>query len=244
MMPTRTSLDVSRYRASVSQDGFSIVQNIISFAQVELLRTAIAEIPAREEVRRRTNVYGIRNLLSLSRACRDLAASDEVRSLVVPILGEDCFAVRGTFFDKVPGANWNLRWHQDSVIAVKQRIESPGFHAWSTKAGVIQVRPPIEVLQNMLAIRIHLDDSSAVNGALRVLKGSHHQRWERDAMADAKSKFEVVTCEAPMRGALAMRPLLLHASSASESPAHRRVIHIEYATGNLPFGLEWHTRIS
>lgn len=231
------------YRKQVEQDGFTIVENVISPQQVEQLRTAIAEIPSGEEVRRRTNVYGIRNLLALSPACRELAASEAIRKLVTPILGEGCFAVRGTFFDKVPGANWNLRWHQDSVIAVEQRVEAPGFRAWSVKAGVVQVRPPVEVLQKMLAIRVHLDDCLESNGALRILKGTHQQRWLPENLEDAKSKHEVAMCEVPTGGVLAMRPLALHASSASESPQHRRVIHIEYAGDSLPHKLEWHTRV-
>jgi hypothetical protein len=40
-----------------------------------------------------------------------------------------------------------------------------------------------------------------------------------------------------------MRPLLLHASSPSQSPNHRHVIHIEYAGKCLPQGLEWHEEI-
>ena len=234
---------MQKYREEIQQNGYSIVENVISPARVEQLRAAIDEIPAGEEVRRKANVYGIRNLLEVSSACRELAASSTLRAFVTPVLGERCFSVRGTFFDKVPGANWNLRWHQDSVIAVQQRIETSGFHAWSVKAGVTQVRPPVEVLQNMLAIRVHLDDCHADNGALRILSGSHHRRWERDDLDQAKTQFETVTCEVPLGGVLAMRPLALHASSASESPAHRRVIHIEYAIGELPNGLDWYTRI-
>ena len=236
--------DGKKYSDQITSDGYAIVENVIAREEVEALRGAIAAIPQREEVRRRTNVYGIRNLLEVSRECCELAASEAIRALVKPILGEQCFAVRGTFFDKVAGANWNLRWHQDSVIAVKQRMDVPGFHAWSTKAGVLQVRPPSEILESMLAIRIHLDDCHATNGALRVLRGSHRQRWERDALAAAKQNYEMTTCEVALGGVLAMRPLLLHGSSASESPQHRRVIHIEYACAELPEGLQWHTRIT
>lgn len=32
---------------------------------------------------------------------------------------------------------------------------------------------------------------------------------------------------------------VLHSSSQSVSPDHRRVLHIEYAANNLPSGLEW-----
>ena len=38
---------------------------------------------------------------------------------------------------------------------------------------------------------------------------------------------------------MAMRPLLLHASSAAREGRHRRVVHIEYAASPLPFGLDW-----
>ncbi len=242
-MESTPEFDVAEYRNHVARDGYAIIPNVISISLVEKLRSAIESIPAGEEVRRRSNVYGVRNLLKLSLACRELAASPSIRAMVTPVLGEECFAARGTFFDKVPGANWNLRWHQDSVISVKERLEVPGFHAWATKAGVTQVRPPVEILAKMLAIRIHLDDCNETNGALRILKGSHHQRWERDDLFDAKSKYEMTTCEVPLGGILAMRPLALHASSASDSPHHRRVIHIEYASGELPFGLEWKNQI-
>jgi len=242
-MSSPIEFDVSRYQESVSLDGFAIVPSVVSSSQIEELRSAIESIPAGEEVRRRTNVYGVRNLLEICPACRELAISTAIRSLVTPILGEQCFAVRGTFFDKVPGANWNLRWHQDSVISVKEQLDAPGFHAWATKAGVTQVRPPVEVLANMLAIRIHLDDCKESNGALRILKGSHQQRWERENIAVAKSKHQMVTTEIPLGGVLAMRPLSLHASSSSESPSHRRVIHIEYACGDLPFDLEWKNQL-
>ena len=36
-----------------------------------------------------------------------------------------------------------------------------------------------------------------------------------------------------------IRPLLLHASSAAESPRRRRVVHLEYAADPLPGGLDW-----
>ena len=160
------------------------------------------------------------------------------------MLGRKCFAVRATFFDKVPGANWKLRLHQDCVISVKRRIDAPGFTAWSEKAGVTQVRPPESILTEMLALRVHLDDCHQENGALRILAGSHGARWDREDFADCRNLFEEHTCEVSQGGVLAMRPLALHASSPSESPAHRRVIHIEFANQPLPYGLEWHSRVS
>ncbi|MEO0529159.1 MAG: phytanoyl-CoA dioxygenase family protein, partial [Planctomycetota bacterium] len=213
------------YHEQIEHDGYAIVDRVLEPQAADQLAAAIDAVTNSDAVRRKAGVYGIRNLLSVSDAVRDLAATDTLRRLVTPVLGNACFAVRATFFDKVPDANWKLRWHQDGVIAVRERIDTLGFQAWSEKAGVMQVRPPTEVLAEMLAIRVHLDDCTQTNGPLRVLAGSHRQGWMRDQLDDAKERFEEVTCEVAKGGVLAMRPLLLHASSASESPAHRRVIH-------------------
>lgn len=231
------------YRNQIDENGFAIVENVLSQQQVENLRDAISNIPQGEEVRRRENVYGIRNLLELSAAVRQLAVSSSARAVVKPILGTECSAVRATFFDKVPGANWKLRLHQDCVISVRQKIEAEGFQAWSVKAGVVQVRPPEHVLTNMLAVRFHLDDCLQDNGALRVLAGSHRQRWAREDLPSCRLKFAEEVCEVNLGGVLAMRPLVLHASSPSQSPHHRRVIHIEYANCALPNGLEWNNEL-
>ncbi len=53
-------------------------------------------------------------------------------------------------FDKTPSGNWPLDWHQDRTIAVKHRIEIPGFGPWSMKGGVHHVAPPIDLLARML----------------------------------------------------------------------------------------------
>ena len=52
-----------------------------------------------------------------------------------------------------------------------------------------------------------------------------------------------VVCTVPRGGALLMRPLLIHASSACMAPKPRRVIHLEFAGESLPGGLEWYDRI-
>lgn len=231
------------FAKSIESNGFAIAEDVIDSSSVEELRTAMTCLPETEEVRRKTGVFGIRNLLELCPATRGLAASSAIRAFVEPILGAESFAVRATFFDKVPDANWNLRYHQDTVISVKERKDVDGYYSWAMKGTVQQVRPPIDVLRNMLAIRVHLDDCNENNGALRVLAGTHQQKWERDDIANCRKRFDEVTTEVRLGGILAMRPLVLHASSASQTPAHRRVIHLEYASGDLPGGLEWGRRV-
>ena len=184
---------------------------------------------------------GIRNLLELSPSIRKLAQSPEIRLLVEPILGDTARVVKGIFFNKQPTANWKVPWHQDVTIAVKQRLEVANYYPWSVKEGIPHVQPPTDILEQMLTVRVHLDKTDESNGALKVIPGSHLQgklttleieRWKQSALVISGN------CEAG--GILLMRPLLLHASSIAIVPSHRRVIHLEYASSQLPAGLEWY----
>jgi ectoine hydroxylase-related dioxygenase (phytanoyl-CoA dioxygenase family) len=235
--------DANQYAARIRDQGYSIHDNVISIEDVESLRQAIAALPDREDVRRKKSVYGVRNLLENCPAVRSLAAKPIVRQFATAVLGQDAFAVRAIFFDKVPDANWSLFWHQDNVIAVKQRLDVPGFVGWSQKAGVWQVQPPVEILAEMIAVRVHLDDCGADNGPLRVLPGSHRFGWLDDQLDDWKRRVSEVICTVGCGGVVAMCPLILHASAASETVHHRRVIHVEYASAQLPAGLEWNNCI-
>ena len=242
-MNEATRIDETIHIQQIESYGYAIVEQVITPDDVRVLIDAIAALPIGEEIRRKRSTYGVRNLLEICPEVRQLAASAPIRALVTPILGDDCFAARAIFFDKTPDANWKLGWHQDSVISVQERSDVPGFVGWSQKAGVLQVQPPPEVLANMLAIRVHLDESHANNGPLRVLPGSHRFGWLDNEMDDWKQRVPEVVCQAPAGGVVAMRPLLIHASSASVEPTHRRVIHIEYAFEQLPSGLEWNQRV-
>jgi hypothetical protein len=145
-------------------------------------------------------------------------------------------AVRSILFDKRPGANWNVAWPQDLTITVRERREAEGFGPWSTKDGTPHVQAPAALLERMLTLRLHLDDTGSANGALRVYPGSH-----RHGRLDPPFQGEEVLCEARAGDALLMRPLLLHASSKSTDAARlRRVIHIEFAPADaLPAPLKW-----
>lgn len=234
----------ANYARTFAEDGYFTADGVLPAADVERLRVAIAQLPDRVEVRRRKGVYGVRNLLDICPAVRELACDPRVRRFVEPVLGEQAFAVRAVFFDKVPGANWSLFWHQDNVIAVDRRADLPGFSGWSCKAGVWQVQPPAEVLARMVAVRVHLDDCGPGNGPLRVLPGSHRHGWLDDRLEAWKARVPEVACLTNAGGVVVMCPLTLHASAPAEKPAHRRVIHVEFAVDELPDGLDWHTRVA
>ena len=241
MAPVATQTD--DLMGLLQQDGFYMVPEVIDAADVARLADELAEVAAASYPRRGDAVFGIRNLLRLSSAVRELAHSHAVRRLITPVLGVAAFPVRGIFFDKTPGANWKVPWHQDLAIAVRERRDVPGFMGWSMKEGVPHVQPPTEILERMLTLRLHLDPCGPDDGPLLVLPGSHArgrldpsevERWRRDAAP--------VECHVRAGGAVVIRPLLLHASHQAARPSRRRVVHLEYAAEALPGGLEWWDR--
>jgi len=187
---------------------------------------------------------GVRHLLDVE-TVRALARSAPVRHIAESILGPDCFAVRGILFDKSPDANWKVVWHQDLTIAVREQRDVPGFGPWTEKDGVPHVQPTVDVLERMIAVRVHLDHCGVSNGPVRVIPGSHrHGRLSPDAIDAWKAKGPVVDCVVERGGVLAFHPLLLHASSPAATPAHRRVVHLEFAADALPGGLAWYHMVS
>jgi len=187
---------------------------------------------------------GARNLLDEPRIAR-LAASPTLRQFATAALGDSCFAVRALFFDKTPDANWRVIWHQDLTVATQQRADVPNYGPWTAKAGVPHVQPPADILEHMLAVRVHLDPCTSDNGPVRVISGTHRLgRLTAGAIERIRAKETESICLASEGAVLAFRPLLLHASSPAAHPAHRRVIHIEYAARELVPPLVWHRQVA
>ena len=95
---------------------------------------------------------------------------------------------------------------------------------------MIYAHAPADALAQVLALRVHLDDSGTHNGPLRVLPATHNLGvLSHDAMHRLAAEIMPVDCLVPRGGVLAIRPLLVHASSKSQIATPRRVLHIEYA---------------
>jgi ectoine hydroxylase-related dioxygenase (phytanoyl-CoA dioxygenase family) len=109
---------------------------------------------------------------------------------------------------------------------------------------VLFVQPPATVLESVVAVRLHLDDSMPSNGPLRVVPGSHRRgRLTSAQVQAARDESGEITCSVPKGGVLVMRPLLLHASSKAKVSAPRRVLHFVFGAPALPLGLTWHTAV-
>ena len=92
----------------------------------------------------------------------------------------------------------------------------------------------------MLAVRVHVDACGDDNGPLRVLPGTHARGILSDSEIATLPKDGEVVCTVAAGDVILKRPLSVHASSVARQSSSRRVIHIEFATGELPPPLEWH----
>ena len=218
----------------LAEHGYAVVEPLLAAEEVEALRAALGEIP--QDERR----GGLRDALARVPAVRRCACDPRIVGLAEAVLGAGARPVKGIVFDKTPAANWKVPWHQDLTICVRRRIDVEGFGPWSMKEGMLHVQPPAEILERILALRIHLDDAGPDNGALRVLPGTHRAGRLADAEIERlRGEVPEVVCGVRAGGVMLMRPLLLHASSPCHRPAHRRVLHIEYSASLLPGGLIW-----
>jgi ectoine hydroxylase-related dioxygenase (phytanoyl-CoA dioxygenase family) len=241
-----TSVRCTSWSERLERDGFAILDRIATPDRVAALIEATRVYATGDSdgrLDRRGEVYGGRDLLWRIDEVREWSRSRAMLDIAEAVLGPGAFAVRGLFLDKTPTANWNLPWHQDLTIAVRERQETPGFGPWTRKGGIAHVHATDDLLARMLTIRLHLDDCGPESGPMRVLPGSHASgKLDPGAIATWSSRAAdlAVDCHVPAGGVVVMRPLLLHASASGTGPGRRRVIHLEYAAESLPGGLHWY----
>lgn len=212
--------------------GYAVEPVCLKQDECDALLAALAPLP-------RTRA-GVRHLLTASPAIAALASNTRLLRLASQWLGvPHPVPFRATLFEKTGKANWLIQWHQDTALPLAARVDSPDWGPWSEKAGVLYAHAPAWALERVIALRVHLDASSADNGPLRVLPGTHRQGVLTDAeVAERAERNSPVACLCPRGGVVAMRPLLVHASSKCSTDTPRRVLHIEYAAAlNLATGI-------
>ncbi len=216
---------------SFASQGFALVAQVIDGDACD---SAAAMLEAGS-----SRSVGSRRLLQHS-WCQDLAREVRSHPGVSALLSSDAVAVQCTMFEKSPSMNWLVAPHQDRSIPVSERVEAEGLTGWSEKEGDIFVQPPASVLEQVTAVRLHIDACPAESGALRVVPGSHLWGVLDTAQVERLRSTAVErVLPSPRGGALVLKPLLLHASSKAFAPLQRRVLHFVYGPRELPLGLSW-----
>jgi ectoine hydroxylase-related dioxygenase (phytanoyl-CoA dioxygenase family) len=220
-------------QSSFNEYGFAIILSVLADPDISKLEQAFASA----DVRR--SKAGVRHALKHSPVA-EMAHDERLLEIARRVLGTGAVPFRATLFDKSPNSNWLVVWHQDTALPLCERHETPSWGPWSVKDGVIYAHAPTAALAQVLALRIHLDNSTADNGPLRVLPATHKTGvLSDDAIHKLAEEVTSVDCLVPRGGVLAMRPMIVHASSKSRSEMSRRVLHVEYAASRfIENGLE------
>lgn len=218
-------------RADVERDGFALVAGVLSGVQCA---------QAAGHVRLADPVKGGTRRLLAETWCAAMAADLRAHPALANCIPADSVAVQCNYFEKSAQRNWLVPIHQDLSIPVAARVAEPSLRGWSEKEGALFVRAPDDVLRQLVAVRVHLDDCTDEDGPLRVVPGSHLNgvMTDGEAVAAREAGMEV-RCTASAGDVLVMRPLLLHASSKGSGSGQRRVLHFVFGPRCLPHGLEW-----
>lgn len=236
--------NIIKHKQQLLENGFSVVDNIYSNDEVQCILTAINEADSSKETFRKTNdLFAIRQFLKEIPSTIDLIFTNKLKVMIKEIMGDHFFAVKSIYFDKPEASNWYVSYHQDLTISVDKKIDVIGFGPWTNKQNQFAVQPPIEFLENITTIRIHLDDTDENNGALRVVPKSHLKKIYRPETINWEHETET-TCSVKRGGVMLMKPLILHSSSRTTNGKKRRVIHIEFSSQELPAELNWSERIN
>jgi len=217
----------NRLTKQFEQDGFAWLRNALSPAQVDALLQV--------------------STLNDRPGGRPAVASPLFQSIESGPVGAairetwpDMIPVRLVSFDKNAQANWGVPWHQDRIIAVQEHHDLPEFVAWSRKSGVWHCEPPTDLLQEMLFVRVHLDDNTAENGAMQLAPGSHRLgKIPTETAKRIARKFKTETSKAKAGDILVLKMLTLHRSRPALAAEHRRVPRVDFAPCPLPLPLRW-----
>jgi hypothetical protein len=202
-----------------SRDGFAVLPPVLSAAACDAL-AAICEMAP-------LTGAGSRTLLALD-AIASLGRSLVATPSIAALLPTDAQAVQCTLFSKSYASTWSVTPHQDLSIPVIERRDLAGWSGWSLKEGVWFVQPPVTVLEQMVAVRVQLDDNAADTGPLEVVPGTHLMgRLSSESIRVAAASGKV-PCVVERGGVVLLRPLLIHSSAKGRSAGNRRVLHFLY----------------
>ncbi|KQS91829.1 phytanoyl-CoA dioxygenase family protein [Chryseobacterium sp. Leaf394] len=236
-------MNLAHKKSEISELGFTVIEKVFSDSEIEKISQVIQDIDtSKETFRKSEDLFAIRQFLKEIPEVKDLIFNENLKTIIKEIFSENYFAVKSIYFDKPEKSNWYVAYHQDLTISVDKKVELENFGPWTTKQNQFAVQPPLDILENIFTIRIHLDDTDENNGALKVVPKSHAKGINRPETVDWNVETENI-CSVEKGGVMIMKPLLLHGSNRTTNGKKRRVIHIEFSDRELPEELNWSERM-
>lgn len=232
-------MELLQHKNEIAEQGFSIIENVYSDEDIDkILEIVNAVDTIKETFRKSSDLFAIRQFLKEVPDVNPIIFNEKLKHIIQTLLGHNYFVVKSIYFDKPETSNWYVSYHQDLTISVDKKMELAGFGPWTIKHNQFAVQPPIDLLENIFTIRIHLDETNENNGALNVVGRSHLKKIYRPETIDWATETAAV-CHVGKGGIMIMKPLLLHSSKRTTNNKKRRVIHIEFSNIDLPSEIKW-----
>ncbi|MBT0608714.1 phytanoyl-CoA dioxygenase family protein [Aequorivita echinoideorum] len=226
-------------KIELEENGYSILTDLYSQNEISEILACIENAEQVENSFMRTkDLFAIRQLITNVPELSDLLFNKKLTELISDLTESEYFLTKAIYFDKPSESNWFVAYHQDLSITVDQKVELENYVNWTFKKGQYGVQPPVQILEDTITIRIHLDKTDKNNGALKVIPKSHLNGIIRADSKDWNLENEFI-CEIEKGGAMLMKPLTLHASNRTTNRKKRRVIHLEFNKYRLPKPLAW-----
>lgn len=227
-----------------SKNGFAVINHIYSDEEINKILNAIENADSgKDTFRKSSDLFAIRQVLKEIPEINQIIFNVNLKNLIREFIGNDFFIVKSIYFDKPETSNWYVPYHQDLTISVDKKIDLENFNFWTKKHNQFAVQPPIEILENIVTIRIHLDKTNEKNGALKIIPTSHSKKIYRPETIDWSNEKEVI-CNVEKGGVMLMKPLLLHSSSRTTNNQKRRVVHIELSNFELTNEINWSEKMT
>lgn len=227
------------HKNKLLENGFAIVDNIYSDTEVENIIDCIERTNSKEGFAESSrHLFAFRQAIKKIPSLKPLVFTEKLLSVLSTLFEEPYFLTKAIYFDKPSESNWFVAYHQDLSISVDEKAIVPNYANWTFKKGQHGVQPPLDILKNIVTVRIHLDDTTKENGALKVIPASHRKGIYRPETIDWNEETEYI-CKVEKGGVMLMKPLTLHASGRTTNGKQRRVLHLEFSTKQLTQPLKW-----
>ncbi|MEW7292858.1 phytanoyl-CoA dioxygenase family protein [Aquimarina sp. 2304DJ70-9] len=232
-------MSYKKNKIELDENGYSVLSDLYSDNEISQILACIENTEQDGNSFMKTkDLFAIRQLIKNVPELSDLLFNKKLTELLTDLSESKYFLTKAIYFDKPSESNWFVAYHQDLSISVDKKVELKNYSNWTFKKRQYGVQPPIEILQDTITIRIHLDKTDKNNGALKVIPKSHLKGIVRADSKDWNIENEFV-CEVEKGGAMLMKPLTLHASNRTTNGKKRRVIHLEFNMHNLTEPLNW-----
>ncbi|WP_418501319.1 phytanoyl-CoA dioxygenase family protein [Flagellimonas sp.] len=232
-------MNYEKNKIELEENGFSVLADLYSDEEISGILACIENAEQEGNSFMKTkDLFAIRQLIKNVPELSYLLFNEKLTELISDLSESEYFLTKAIYFDKPSESNWFVAYHQDLSISVDHKTELENYTNWTFKKGQYGVQPPIEILEDTITIRIHLDKTDRNNGALKVIPKSHLKGIVRADSKNWNLENEFI-CEVEKGGVMLMKPLTLHASNKTTNGKKRRVIHLEFNKHNLTEPLAW-----